>query len=95
VPPPIRLMFTLGAGKSRVAADPQGRGYYVVKVTKLTPGNALSQPGLIGQVQQEFQQPLAQEYAQQFVAAVRKQLKVRRNEEAIAAARKQLIEGGS
>jgi peptidyl-prolyl cis-trans isomerase D len=95
VPPPVRLMFTLGQGKSRVAADPQGRGYYVVKVTKLTPGNALTQPGLISQVQQEFRQPLAQEYAQQFVTAVRKQLKVQRNEEAIAATRKQLIEGGS
>jgi len=95
VPPPLRLMFTLGAGKSRVAADPEGRGYYVVKLTKLTPGNALTQPGLITTVQREFQDPLAQEYAQQFVAAVRKQLKVRRNEKAIAATRKQLIEGGS
>ena len=95
VPAPIRLMFGMGLGKSRVAADTNGAGYYVVKVTKLTPGNALNQPSLISSVQSEFRQPLAQEYAEQLIAAARKAVKVRRNEEAITATRQRILGGGS
>ena len=92
-PEPLRMLFTIGQGKARAGADPDGRGFYIVKTAKLTPGNALNQPRLIGQVRQEFEQPLAQEYAQQFLASVRKALNVRRNEEAIAATKKRLLTG--
>ena len=93
VPEALRMIFNQGQGKSRVGADREGRGFFVVKVTRIVPGNALSRPGLIGEVQQGFQEPLAQEYAQQFLAAARKELKVRRNELLIAATRKQLLQG--
>ena len=56
VPPAMRMLFTLGQGKSRMVADPQGRGFFVVKVNKIIPGNALLQPSLIGQMQSELQQ---------------------------------------
>ena len=90
VPAPVRMMFNLAPGKSRLVGDPQGQGYYIVKLTKVTPGNALLQPTLITQVQTEFQETAAEEYASQFLAALRKQLGVRRNEEAIAEAKKRL-----
>ena len=51
-----KMLFTLAQGKSRMAPDPQGRGFFVVKVDKITPGNALLQPTLIGQMQSELQQ---------------------------------------
>ena len=96
VPPPLRLLFTLAAGKSRmVAADPQGRGFFVVKVDKIVPGNALLQPALISQMQNELQQAAAQDYAQQFVAAIRAEVKVKRNESAIEAVKKRITSGGS
>ena len=94
VPEALQMIFTLAQGKSSVGADPQGRGFFVVKVTKIVPGNALNQPRLIAQVQQEFRDPLSQEYARQFLAAARKALGVRRNEEMIAATRKRIL-GGS
>lgn len=94
VPPAIAMLFTLGEGKARMVADPQGRGFYVVKVNKIVPGNALSQPSLIGQVQKEFQDALSQEYAQQFMASIRNQVGVRRNEKAIAASRKRITSSG-
>ena len=94
VPEALQMIFTLGQGKSSVGADPQGRGFFVVKVTKIVPGNALNQPRLIAEVQQEFREPLSQEYARQFLAAARKALGVRRNEELIAATRKRIL-GGS
>ena len=86
----MQLLFSLGAGKSRMIADPQGRGFFIVKVNRIIPGNALSQPGLISTVQREFQEPLSQEYGQQFVNAMRKEVGIRRNDSAIAASRKRL-----
>ena len=93
VPAPVRMMFSLGEGKNRMVADPQGRAFFVVKVDKITPGNALLQPTLITQVQNEFQTTLAQEYARQFVEAMRDEIKISRKDSAIAAARKRLTGG--
>jgi peptidyl-prolyl cis-trans isomerase D len=86
----MRMLFTLTAGKSRIVPDPDGRGFIVVKVEKIVPGNALLQPGLISQMQSELQQATSQDYARQFLTAVREQLKVRRNESAIASAKERL-----
>lgn len=85
VPPPLQMLFSLGEGKSRMLADPQGSGFYVVKLNRIVPGNALSQPGLITQVQTSFQESLTEEYAQQFLAAMRTQVGIERNEAAVAA----------
>ena len=93
VPAPVRMLFSLGAGKSRIVADPQQRGFSIVKVNRIVPGNALSQPALIGRVQNEFQEAVGEEYARQFLAAARAAVGVRRNEEAIAATRRRI--GGS
>jgi peptidyl-prolyl cis-trans isomerase D len=94
VPEPLRVMFSSAAGTTKVGGDSQGRGFFVVKVDKITPGNALSQPGLINEVQSEFAQPLAQEYAQQFLAALKTDVRVRRNDSAIAAAKKRITAPG-
>ncbi|MEO5971780.1 MAG: peptidylprolyl isomerase [Sphingomicrobium sp.] len=94
VPPPIQMLFSLGAGKTRMVAGGNDN-FYVVKVNRIVPGNALSQPGLISSVQREFEQPLSQEYADQFLAALRKEVGVTRNQAAIAAARKRIVGGGS
>jgi peptidyl-prolyl cis-trans isomerase D len=90
VPAPLRVIFSTAAGKAQIGPDPQGRGFFVVKVDKIVPGNALTQPGLITEVQNEFRDPLAQEYAQELIAAIRQNVKVRRNEAAIAATKKRI-----
>jgi peptidyl-prolyl cis-trans isomerase D len=94
VPPALKILFTVEAGKSRTAPNPQGGGFFVVKVNKITPGNALLSPGLIGQIQGELGQAAAQDYAQQFVADLKRQLKVKRNDSAIAAFRTRLLTSG-
>lgn len=91
VPAPVRMLFNLGSGKSRLVADPSGEGFFVVKVDKVTAGNALAQPGLINQLQRDFQRGTAEEYAQQFLAAMRQDIGVKRNDKAIAATRKQIL----
>jgi len=95
VPPALKILFTAGAGKARMAPNPGGGGFFVVKVNKITPGNALSSPGLIGQVQGELSQAAAQDYAQQFVADMKRELKIKRNESAIQGFRARMLSSGN
>lgn len=95
VVPALRTLFSLTAGKAKMVPDTQGRGFFVVKVNKITPGNALIQPGLITQMRAELQQAVADDYARQFLAAIREDVKVRRNEDAIQALKRQIASGGS
>ena len=90
IPPAMQMLFSLAQGKARMVADEQGRGYYVVKAEKVTPGNALLQPGLINEMQRELRDGQSQEYARQFVAAVKKDMGLERNEKAIAALKARL-----
>ena len=95
VPPVLRMLFTLGQGKSRMFPDPQGRGYFIVVVNKIVPGNAMLQPALIGQMQNQLQQGLSEDYARQFLAAIRKEVGTKRNEEAVQAVKSRLVNSGS
>lgn len=95
VPPPLRLLFMLTQGKAQLVPEPTGHGFYIVKVTKITPGNAMLQPALIGQMQSELQRSVAEDYARQFVAAVRADVKAKRNEAAIQAMKTRLASSGS
>ena len=94
VAPPMQMLFSLPQGKSRAVADVQGRGFFVVKVNKITPGNALLQPGLISKMQNELQDALSQDYAQEFVNAVRAEMKVKRNEDAIKSEKARITQSG-
>lgn len=93
VPQPVRILFNLMQGQSRMVADPQSGGLAVVKLNRIIPGNAQLQPTLVGSVQREFQQSTIREYAAQFIASIRDTLGVKRNEDAIAAMRKRFIGG--
>lgn len=95
VPPPIATLFTLGEGKAGVAPDSQGRGFFVVKDERITPGNVILSPALVGQLQKDFSEPMSQELAAQLQAAIRKDVKVRRNESAIQAEKGRLVNSGS
>ena len=94
VPPPLKLLFTLEQGKTRVAPVPQGKGYFIVKVTKVVPGNATLQPALIARVQNELQQAVSDDYAREFISAVSRDVKARRNESAIETLKARLVSGG-
>jgi peptidyl-prolyl cis-trans isomerase D len=95
VSPALRMLFSLKAGKSSASAIPQGGGFFVVKVDKVTPGNAVVAPNLIAQVQGELGRAVTQDYAEEFLNAVKKQLKVKRNNSAIEAFRTRLATTGS
>lgn len=91
---PLRMLFSLAQGKSRLVADPQGRGFFIVKTDKITPGNALNNPLLIAQTQSEFQRAVGNELAQQMAAAMKVDQGLERNEKAIAAAKQRISGSG-
>ena len=88
------MLFSLAEGKSRLVADPRGRGFFIVRTNKITPGNALSNPALIAQTQTAFQQTASDELAAQLLAAMKADQGVKRNEESIAAARQRIVGTG-
>lgn len=91
---PLKMLFTLMPGKSRLVADPQGLAFFVVKNNKVTPGNALTNPVLIAQTQAAFQQTATEELGEQLLAAMKAEQGVKRNDKAIAAS-KQRITGSA
>ena len=91
VPPAVQALFLLGQGKARSVPAPNDRGFVVVKVDKIIPGNALLQPSLIARMQTDLQQATADAYAQQFVAAAAKYLELERHPDAIASAKKRIV----
>lgn len=95
VPPPMAMMFSLPRGKARILAAPGGRGWFVVYLDRIVPGDARKEPGLIGAVRGQFAQILGDEYAQQFTAAIRGALNVKRNDSAVRKVKDELLGTGS
>ena len=91
---PLRMMFSLAQGKSRMVADPRGRGFFIVKTNRITPGDASTNPLLVGQTQAEFQRAVSDELGQQMVVAMKADQGVKRNDEAIAATKQRIIGSG-
>ena len=58
-------------------------------------GDVTLQPGLVAQLQREFSQPLQSEYAEQFTKAMAVEVGVKRDDEAIEAARKRIVGGNA
>ena len=83
VPPPLMVLFSMNQGKVRTVAGGEGEGFYVVKLNKITPGNAAAAPSLVTQTRNQMQETLSQEYGQQFMNAMRGVVGVTRNEKAI------------
>ena len=94
VPPPLAMLFSLTQGKARTVTGGPIPGFYVVKVSKIIPGNALTAPGLIGTTQRQMQDALSQEYAAQFMSALRQSAGARRNDKAIAATKTRITSAG-
>ena len=82
------------SGKSRMVADPKNRGFFVVKTDKIIPGDASSNLILVAQTQAEFQRAVSDELGQQMILAMRADQGVKRNEDAITAAKKRITGSG-
>jgi peptidyl-prolyl cis-trans isomerase D len=94
VPPPMAMMFSLPRGKARILAAPDGRGWFIVYLDKIIPGDARKEPGLTQAVRSQFEAIIGEEYARQFTSAVRASLKIKRNDEAVRKLKGELLGTG-
>jgi peptidyl-prolyl cis-trans isomerase D len=71
-------------------------GWLIVKVDKISPGDAAKAPQVIAATRQDLGRAMGPEYAQQFTEAVKRAMKVSQNADALARVKASLSgEGGS
>lgn len=93
VPPPLQTLFAIPQGRARTLAIEQRQGWYVVQNIKVTPGDLRQAPGLIEATQQQLSGAIGDEYVQQFAAAVRVRVGVKKNDAVIARVKRTLAGG--
>jgi len=90
---PELLLFSMAKGKVRLLAAPRNRGWYVVTVSEVIPGQvAPNDPRLAG-LQESLQGAFGKEYDDQLSNAMRTEIGTARNEEHISALKKRLQTG--
>lgn len=92
-PPALTALFTLTRGKARLLDAGEARGWFVVTLDKVTPGDVSKESNLVQEVHTQFQQILGDEYQQQFTADIRAGIKVKRNDRALAKLKSDLLAG--
>lgn len=90
VPPTLALLFSMAPNRTKVLQSQQQPGWYIVRLSTITPGSAASQPGLIQATQNELARAIGEEYVQQLASAIRKDLAVKKNDKAIATLKRSL-----
>jgi len=90
LPAPLVLLFSMAEGSTKVLEAPRNLGWFVVRLDDITTDPVDQEPGLVDQTRQQLAPALSEEYRRQALTAMRKELGVTRNEDAIAAVRKQL-----
>lgn len=94
VPPPLALMFSMAENSVKRLDDGGDRGWYVVRLDDISAPQVAQDDPIIAATLRQLGTVAGQEYAEQFVAAVQREVKVERNEEAVAALRRQLAGTG-
>ncbi|PLK25063.1 peptidylprolyl isomerase [Porphyrobacter sp. TH134] len=90
IAPPLVLMFSMAEGTVKTLEGPRDLGWYVVALEDISTLPLDKEGALIAQTRQQLGQALSQEYRSQATAAMRKEVGVTRNEDGIAAVRRQL-----
>lgn len=92
-PPPLAMLFALAKGQVKLMAAPRNRGWYVVKVTDVIPGQVAKEDPRLPDFRRTMAQVTSAEYSQQLRAAMRNEVGVKRNDPAINALKTRLTGG--
>jgi peptidyl-prolyl cis-trans isomerase D len=90
----IKMAFSMQPKKARLLEAPDRNGYYVVLLDAVEPHDASADPIAMAGMRSALQQQTGAEYARQFIRAIRGELKITRNEAAIARLRADLTRQG-
>ena len=88
--PPIALMFAMSAGSAKRLEAGQGMGYFLVDLDKITAGKVEKDDPLIKQAATGYGNILSRELGDQLRIAIRKEVGVERNPDAIETVRRDL-----
>ena len=88
--PPVALMFAMAEGTAKRLEAPNNGGYFLVSLDGITAGELEENDPLIEQARTGYGNVLSREYGDQLRGAIRNELNVERNDEAIEAVRRQL-----
>jgi peptidyl-prolyl cis-trans isomerase D len=91
LPPPLILLFSMKNGTAKTLAAPNNAGWFVVQLSDVQKGDATGNKELLANASNEITSLLRQEHAAQFVNAALKSAGVKRNDGALTALRKQLL----
>ncbi|KTT76260.1 peptidylprolyl isomerase [Sphingomonas endophytica] len=93
VNPVLAMMFGMKQGTARAIQAPDGRGWLVLRVETVVPGDASKLPGVIQATRVDLGRAIGNEYAQQFANAVAAAQGAKRYPDAIAQLKKDLLGG--
>jgi len=94
LPPPLALMFSMAAKRAKMLEAPNRGGWYVVYLEAIQAGNAAGNAALIASTRQGLGSVSGRELNEQFTAAVRAKVGVKRDDAAIARLRGDLVGSG-
>ncbi len=94
-PAPLVLLFGMPGNTARVLESEDKKAWFVVKLDRIIPGDVSTQPQLVEISRQQLGQVVGEEYVAQFVAAMKADLKVTRNDAAITRLKRSLTGAGS
>jgi len=90
----IKMAFSMQPRKARMLEAPNRDGFYIVWLDKVEPHDASGDPVAMAGMRSALQQQIPAEYAREFIRAIRADIKVTRNEAAIARLRADLTRQG-
>lgn len=94
IPPPLALLFSMARGTAKKLEAQGESGWYVVKVDAIEPGRMAARDPLLAEAGAALGQLAGREYSEQLRVAMREELGVERNPDALEAVRKQLTGTG-
>lgn len=94
-PAEVSILFSMAEDSVKTLPISEGRGYFVVQLTKIERGDAKGNPQLLAQVRDQMGDVIGQEYGEQFERAVEKELGVTRNAQAVDQVRSALTANNS
>ena len=90
VPPPLTLMFSMAEGSAKALKAPENRGWFIVSLDKIIPGDASKREDLLNATVAQFKQVFGNEYTEQFINAMKEDVGIEKNDNALATLKNQL-----
>lgn len=91
VPAPLVLLFSMAQGSTKILEDAGDAGWFVVDLDAIVSGSIDENPGLLQETLDTLAPALVGEYNDQLMQAIRAEVGVERNDEAIEDLRKLLV----